>query len=206
MKKIIILLLMSFTSIGLIAQDTIVKINGDEIQCKVKEVTQAAVQYKKFSNPDGPLYIMNLTDIIMIKYQNGARDIFNNAPTINIPPEPKVILGKEEPILSEEELYRKGQADAYKYYSKYSGAGTGTLLTSLLLNGLFGLIPAIPCSLTPPKMKNLGYPSQELMDNSSYCKGYMDAAKKKKQKKVWMNWGIGTAISTVILIISYSAQ
>jgi hypothetical protein len=143
---------------------------------------------------------------MMIKYQNGGKDIFDNGPKTDQPIEPKVVSRLDEPFIFDKELYIKGQADAYKYYYKYKGAGTGTLVTSLLLNGLFGLIPAIGCSLTPPKMKNLCYPSQELMDNPSYCKGYKDGAKKRKQQKVWLNWGIGTIISTTIILIAASAQ
>jgi hypothetical protein len=206
MKIFIVLLLASMAAMGLQGQDTIVKVNGDEIQCKVMEVSPVIVKYKKFTLPDGPVYTINLSGIMMIKYQNGARDVFDNEPEIMLPPEPKVILGKEEPIMSDEELYKKGFIDANKYYSRYSGAGTATLLTSLLLNGLFGLIPAIPCSMTSPKMKNLGYPSQELIDNQSYYNGYMEGARKKKSKKVWMNWAIGTAISTVIIVWASSVQ
>ena len=202
MKKLLVLFLMSLASAGLYSQDTIVQVNGDEIQCVVKEITPVVVQYKKFLNPDGPLYTINLTSIMMIKYRNGARDVFNNEPEINLPPEPEIILGRTEPFLSDEELYNKGLRDGNIYYSKYRGAGTVTLLTSLLLNGLFGLIPAIPFSLAPPKMKNLGYPSSELIANPSYYDGYMAAAKKKKRKMVWINWGIGTAISTAIIIMA----
>lgn len=58
-------------------------------------------------------------------------------------------------------LYVQGQRQAERYYQKYTGAGTGTLITSLV-SPLVGLIPAIACSSTTPKEANLGYPKAEL--------------------------------------------
>jgi hypothetical protein len=82
MKSLIILLVISCSGIALIAQDTIVKVNGIEIPCLVKEITPVAVKYKRLLNPDGPIYSMNLTEIKMIRYPNGVRDEFNNEPEI----------------------------------------------------------------------------------------------------------------------------
>ncbi|WP_353717293.1 hypothetical protein [Dyadobacter sp. 676] len=55
-----------------------------------------------------------------------------------------------------EDLSIKGQIDAARHYKRYKGAATGTLLTSLL-SPVIGLIPAILCSSTNPKIENLGY-------------------------------------------------
>lgn len=205
MKHSIIFLMIIMSFQGLNAQDTIVKVNGEKIIAYVREVTPGAVHYKNFSNP-GPMYTVYKSDLLYISYHDGKKEVYNNKPILTNAAEPEIALGIEGYGLTDNELYQKGLIDAYKYYSKYSAAGTGTLLTSLLLNGLFGLIPAIPCSLTPPKMKNLGYPNQQLMDNEFYYKGYMEGAHKRKSKKVWMNWAIGTVISTAIIILATSAN
>jgi len=61
------------------AQDIITKTNGDEIRAKVTEVNIKEVKYKKFENPEGPVYTMSKSDIFMIVYENGDKDMFSRA-------------------------------------------------------------------------------------------------------------------------------
>lgn len=58
------------------AQGIIIMKNGDEITVKVTEVSSQSIRYKKFDNPEGPLYTADKNDVFMIKYQNGTKDIF----------------------------------------------------------------------------------------------------------------------------------
>ena len=60
------------------AQDVITLKNGDEIEVKVLEVGITEIKYKKFDNQSGPTYTKNVSDIFMIKYQNGERDLFQS--------------------------------------------------------------------------------------------------------------------------------
>lgn len=99
-----------------------------------------------------------------------------------------------------EDLNIKGQIDAARNYKRYKGAATGTLLTSLL-SPVIGLIPAILCSATNPKIENLGYPNEELFKQAAYYKAYTKKAKKIKQRKVWSNWGIGLGVNLVLILI-----
>lgn len=101
-----------------------------------------------------------------------------------------------------EVLYSKGQADAIKYYDD-AGPGTCTLVISLL-SPLAGLIPAIACSSTQPKDKNLNFHNSELIKNLDYHNGYVHSAMKIKKKKVWTNWGIAFGINFIATIIIYS--
>jgi hypothetical protein len=50
--------------------------SGDEIQVKVLEVSTDVVKYKKWDNLEGPTYSINKTEIFMIKYKNGTKDVF----------------------------------------------------------------------------------------------------------------------------------
>lgn len=59
------------------AQDVIVKKDGSTILSKVLEVNTADIKYKKHSNPDGPIYTMDKSEILSINYENGDRDTFN---------------------------------------------------------------------------------------------------------------------------------
>ena len=64
------------TSTSLFAQDIIVLKNGDEIKAIVQEIGTDAIKYKKFENQAGPTYTMTKSDVFMIKYQNGSKDVF----------------------------------------------------------------------------------------------------------------------------------
>lgn len=68
------------------AQDVITLKTGEDINVKVLEVGSNDVKYKKSDNPDGPSYTLLKSEVFMIKYQNGSKDVFNTtaAPT----PEP----------------------------------------------------------------------------------------------------------------------
>lgn len=69
------------------AQDNIVLRNGEEIPAKVLEVSQTDLKYRKFANPEGPVYTAPLRDVLLIKYANGSKDSFgtNNGPLLNKP-------------------------------------------------------------------------------------------------------------------------
>ena len=76
MKHLLVFLLL-LCSASVSAQDVIVKKDGSTILSKVLEVNTADVKYKKFSNPDGPTYTINKSEILSINYENGERDDFS---------------------------------------------------------------------------------------------------------------------------------
>ncbi|MCL2597361.1 MAG: hypothetical protein FWD66_06840 [Paludibacter sp.] len=78
MKKfsIILVAIIGF-GISAKAQDIITLKNGDDINASVKEVGETEIKYKKFENLNGPIYTMKKSEIFMIKYQNGSKDVFN---------------------------------------------------------------------------------------------------------------------------------
>jgi hypothetical protein len=50
--------------------------NGDEIKAKVEEVQNTEIKYRKYDNLPGLSYTMNKSDIFMVKYENGSKDVF----------------------------------------------------------------------------------------------------------------------------------
>ena len=60
-------------SVSAWAQDVIVKKDGSTIVCRVVEVSQTEVVYKRWTNLEGPNYVMNLTDISAINFENGEK-------------------------------------------------------------------------------------------------------------------------------------
>jgi hypothetical protein len=51
--------------------------NGEIIKSTISEISKKEVVYKKFENPKGPNYRMNVNEIAEIRYENGAVDILN---------------------------------------------------------------------------------------------------------------------------------
>ncbi len=62
-----------------------VKNNYTRILAKVLEINQRDVKYKKFDNPDGPLYIIDRKDVSRIIYSNGTVDTISGKQVIIIP-------------------------------------------------------------------------------------------------------------------------
>ncbi len=60
------------------AQDVIVLKDGSTILSKVTEVGKTELKYKKWSNIDGPNYVLSISDILSINYQNGEKEIFSD--------------------------------------------------------------------------------------------------------------------------------
>ncbi|MBO2010472.1 hypothetical protein [Hymenobacter negativus] len=58
------------------AQDMLTKRNGEEIAVKVIEITPAEVRYRRTDNPDGPLISVWKTDLFMVRYANGTKELF----------------------------------------------------------------------------------------------------------------------------------
>lgn len=63
---------------NIFAQDIITKHNGEEIQVKVINVNDKEINYIKWSNMNGPTYTVPVSEVFMIKYENGEKDIFEN--------------------------------------------------------------------------------------------------------------------------------
>ena len=79
MKRVLILFVCLLIGGILSAQDIITKNDGTDIQAKVMEVGQSQISYKKYSNLNGPTYTLSLSDILMITYENGEREMYNTA-------------------------------------------------------------------------------------------------------------------------------
>ncbi|MEM7370016.1 MAG: hypothetical protein AAF587_15525 [Bacteroidota bacterium] len=56
--------------------DLIILKDGEEIEAKVLEIEIKTVKYKRCSFVDGPTYTLKQSDIFMIKYSDGSKDVF----------------------------------------------------------------------------------------------------------------------------------
>ncbi|MDR2145414.1 MAG: hypothetical protein LBE91_03005 [Tannerella sp.] len=81
LRKVIALAISLAGSVTMLAQDIIIRKNGDNIQAIVREVGIDDVRYKRFDTPNGPTYRLKKSEISMIRYEDGSRDVFNGAST-----------------------------------------------------------------------------------------------------------------------------
>jgi hypothetical protein len=63
------------------AQDVIVKTDGSAVVCKVLSIDNSYVQFKKYSNLNGPTYTVSIADVSTITYENGERETFGKKST-----------------------------------------------------------------------------------------------------------------------------
>lgn len=62
---------------NLFSQDLFIYKNGDELAVKVLRINKHDIIYKKHANINGPEYTEAKSNIFMIKYENGMKDVFN---------------------------------------------------------------------------------------------------------------------------------
>ena len=87
MKKTILLLVAALCGVlTAAAQDLIVKTDATKVEAKVTEIIPDAVRYKRFSNPDGPTYVLPVADIDYIQYANGEKERFRAVETVPATP------------------------------------------------------------------------------------------------------------------------
>jgi len=76
MKAIMLLISFLSFSYSLCAQDLLFKKNGDTLKVKVLSIEPEIVAYKRYENLYGPNYLINKSEVYMIQYQNGTKDVF----------------------------------------------------------------------------------------------------------------------------------
>lgn len=76
----LIVLFFAFSQLNLLSQDIIYKADGSAEEAKVILVGDDEIQYKKFSNPDGPVYVLDKRDVLLITYENGDYDMITSIP------------------------------------------------------------------------------------------------------------------------------
>lgn len=90
-----------------VAQDLIVRTDSTRIEARVTEVSPETVRYKRFSNPDGPTYVLPVAGIDYIRYANGETDRFRqpaapapapDAPVAGAPAAPAPAPAPDAPV------------------------------------------------------------------------------------------------------------
>ena len=192
MKKLILSLTATIhTSCCCFSQDIITKKSGEDIQAKVIEVTTSEIKYKKFDNQTGPILTISTMELLMIRYENGSKDIFT---TPQNPVGQIQILGTDSAYFS-----KRGREDAIaNYHGQNCGAGW-VAATTIYPTIIGGVLTASICSAQEPKDWNLNYPDSTLINNRLYSEAYKKQAHKIKTKKLWHSFRV-TSVSLAIFV------
>ena len=99
------LMLCSMVGLG---QDVMYKVDGEQLEVKVLEVTPSDVKYKLKANLDGPDYVLPKSDIYMLEYANGMKEVFG----VEKKEEPANLKQSKTNLLTteDEKLYRRQRA------------------------------------------------------------------------------------------------
>ena len=76
MKTIQFIIIGLLVGTRLFSQDTLFTREGHMIAGKVIEINNEDIKYKKSSNIDGPVYVISKSEIVLIEYKNGTKDVF----------------------------------------------------------------------------------------------------------------------------------
>ncbi|MDR3327947.1 MAG: hypothetical protein LBT04_07510 [Prevotellaceae bacterium] len=76
-KRTGLVLCFALAAVALNAQDIIIKENGDEIKAKITEISASEIKYKKFGNESGPTYSILKSEVFIIKYENGEKEVMS---------------------------------------------------------------------------------------------------------------------------------
>ena len=144
-QSTLILFAIIFTMTGAFSQDIITTKTGEDILAKLVEVGHTEIKYKKFDNQEGPQFTILKSDVLMIRYENGTKDIFTEEPKSNtvVPPySPSPNLNTPD-----NKLFYAGKVEKYRKMK-----GTGATLTVvggiLLVVGIATLVNATSNSYT----------------------------------------------------------
>ena len=132
MKRLIITLICMLSVVmSLSAQDLIVKMDNTNIEAKVTEISAEQIRYKKWTNVDGPTYVLPIVDINYIQFVNGSKEVFNIKSAVESAP----ASVESDPVL-ESRIYEGARYEIGDFYSKDGVEGIVYLLDDSRLHGM----------------------------------------------------------------------
>ncbi|MBO4768892.1 MAG: hypothetical protein J5495_05095 [Bacteroidales bacterium] len=170
------------------AQDIITKKDGTDIQAKVLEVTDVYVKYKKFSNPEGPVYSVHKSDILLVRYENGESEVFNytQMPTVlntDMPITPNMKY-RDLKNLYDTQFYTRQAIDRYSPFwigfAEFFIPGLGEAIT-----GEWGRAAAFFFSNMGLSILAQGQVSQDSYGNYNYSNAYWPLVIARVGLNIW---------------------
>lgn len=180
---------------GAVAQDYIIKLNGDEIPARVLEVTLEDVVYHHPDSAEVLTFRIPKAEVFMIRFENGTKEVF----TQNQAENDTATAG----VLSPDQLFQLGTQDALQYY-KGNGVMWGSAASTAVFFP-FGLAGAVVLGIMPPDVHPNKVSDAALLAYPEYVLGYEKQAKKKRRKKALAGAGIGSAVAVTVIGIAFAS-
>lgn len=139
---------------------------GDSIRAKVMDVGLTEINYFRFDNKEGPTYTILKSDVFMIRYENGTKDIFSNEETAD---SNKI---SNLTISASTDNCLKGKVDAHLFHGRESG--------NFFSGFLFGPFGVIGAALSSPKPKTTTFvmsKNKDLFKDTFYLSCYKRKAR-----------------------------
>lgn len=147
-----------------VAQDLIVRTDSTRIEARVTEVSPETVRYKRFSNPDGPTYVLPVAGIDYIRYANGETDRFRQpaapapAPAVAAPvpgtpaapaPAPDAPVAVPAPAPAPAALPVQYELKRYAVGDYYDFNGVKGVVCKVTEDGLHGMVVSLDEVMIP---------------------------------------------------------
>lgn len=149
MKRAVLLLVAALCGLmTAAAQDLIVRTDDTEEEARITEISPEAVRYKRFSNPDGPTYVLPVDKIRYILYANGEKEYFSESESIPatplVPATPAADASADAPV-SGATVYR----EFYKVGDLYDRNGVKGVVCQVTDEGRHGLVLSLDEVMLP---------------------------------------------------------
>jgi hypothetical protein len=138
------------------SQDVITLKNGNEVKSKVVEVEDADIKYRKFENLTGPVYSISKTEVFMIQYENGSKEVYNTPTAI-----PQSQQGNIETIQPPVHKSEKEKATKPKYRKEIAG-GVAMISLSIPMLVTGGALTGVGMAITAEQTDPNGYYGADL--------------------------------------------
>lgn len=109
MRKLLLSAILLVSGSSCFAVDVIVTKNAEKIDGKVTEVSSKEIRYKKASNPDGPVYVIETDKVSTVVYENGEVDVFPNAPSGQVSQEQTLKQTQVDQKKKDPEVFQAGK-------------------------------------------------------------------------------------------------
>jgi len=113
------------------AQDLIILRDGNTIEALVIEISSTEIRYKRFNHLDGPTIVIQVANVLSIRYANGTTEIFNAPaqPVTTTPgvPTQSVAVQEEKQFDSHLRLNSLGLSLGYLGVSNFGFSLSGTV-------------------------------------------------------------------------------
>ena len=76
MKRTLALIIIVIIACNIKAQDIMITKDGKKILSKVEEINVDIIKYKKFDNPNSPIYSIKKSEVASILFENGDFEVF----------------------------------------------------------------------------------------------------------------------------------